>query len=224
MYRWFKHRYKNWGEKAHKTEQSRAKENRRKRTEPSPIDRAQPADRSARISKIRTIKHNDRKSIAEYEPIDRLSHTSFTARAPIDRGIRVDRSGAHWWPRQSHCRSIPGINWLIGKSSWCSTASFSGSLRLWISTEIRSKHVLYKYNTVWTKRITLERKTQILTKKLKKKKNKLLHGEEDSRKLSKTSWLRVYSNPLFFISSFLTFLVMNMNSIVYIDLLLAMRG
>ena len=70
----------------------------------------------------------------------------------------------------------------------------------------------------------MERKTQILTKKLKKKKNKLLHGEEDSRKLSKTSRLRVYSIPLFFISSSIIFLAMNMNSIIYIDSLLAMRG
>ena len=69
-----------------------------------------------------------------------------------------------------------------------------------------------------------ERKTLILTKKLKKKKNKLLRGEEDSRKLSKTSGHKVYSNPLFFISSSIIFLVMNMNFINYFDSLLAMRS
>ena len=85
--------------------------------------------------------------------------------------------------------------------------------------------MLYKYNIVLMKKENLrERKTQILTKKLKKKKNKLLRGEEDSRKLSKTSRLRVFSIPLFFISSSIIFLVMNMSSIVYFNSLLAMRG
>ena len=73
--------------------------------------------------------------------------------------------------------------------------------------------------------MTLERKTHILTKKLKKKKkNKVSTGKEDSIKLLKTSRLRVYFDSLFFFSSSFIFLVMNMKSIVYFDSLLAIRG
>ena len=69
----------------------------------------------------------------------------------------------------------------------------------------------------------LREKIYILTKKLKKKNNKLSSGKEDSRELSKASRIRVYYDSLFFKSSFI-FLVMNMNSIVYFDSLLAMIG
>ena len=71
VYRWFKYKYKNWEQKAHKTEHSRVKENWRKNTEPSPIDRGTSADRSAGISKNRSKK---------------------AERPPIDRGIPADRS------------------------------------------------------------------------------------------------------------------------------------
>ena len=49
------------------------------------------------------------------------------------------------------------------------------------------------------KKKTLDRIFHTLTNKLKRRKNKLSSGKEDSRELSKTSRLSIYSDSLFFI-------------------------
>ena len=84
------------------------------------------------------------RSIAQNQPIDRPNYASHTERAPIDRGIRADRSGAQWtWDRTSADRSRV-ISRSIGQSSSRSTTSFSKRFRFQNSSTIRSNLVLYK--------------------------------------------------------------------------------
>ena len=145
VYTWFKHRYGNRDEKAHKTKQSGVKEKHRKK------DRAI-ADRSGTICQSIGKNFEDQKQKVERLSIDRWIRVDqsaryllrIIARSPIDHIIQADRSGVQWWSRQSDRRSIAGINRSIGKASWCKMASFSRLLRLWIFSKIRSKHVLYK--------------------------------------------------------------------------------
>ena len=128
VYRWFKHKYGNRGEKVHKTEHFGAKENMKRKSEPSPIDRGLLADRSAGVSK-RTSKTAERLPIDRAKPADRSAQTREsrtssadrswnssrsigsptspdTAWVPIDRGLAADRSAK---TRQALRRRFPSI-------------------------------------------------------------------------------------------------------------------
>ena len=166
------------------------------------------ADRSRNTSRLMgpttRVSQQERRSIAADKPIDWPPNQ---ARDNVNADRSWDSSDRSAKPPDALRRRFPNF---LG-------SEFPPKLGQTLCSINRTQFGRKRGN--WT-----ERKTQILTKKLKKKKNKLVRGQEDSRKLSKTSRLRVYSISFFFISFSIIFLVMNMNSIVYINLLLAMRG
>ena len=108
VYRWFKHRYRNRDEKVHKTEHFGAKENMKRKTEPSPIDRGIAADRSAKVAKTRS-KKAERLPIDRDKPSDRSAHTRESHRSSADRSWRWSRSiGSQRYLGLHQRRSIAG--------------------------------------------------------------------------------------------------------------------